>query len=262
MPFQLQVYPPGTEAVLKDESGSIWTPLYSHSCSFSTEIFGEVMMNLIRNPNINSNHLFRADILLEVPYTTGVAYDVSVPPRIAHFERFELNTVMIRRLIPRNALVDKPLDQTCLLYGRTYESEAMSLVVYLPHISSPSESPFYHPAVHGIAFLHTFNPRSQDGVVSIHYSFFDSERQSPFLDRTAQHLLSVLHKHGEGLAAGYIKRVHHDTVLAQAIVQNTYARLKSKYARVLIAAWVEATDPTKHVFEDLGIAAFLIELWE
>jgi len=44
-------------------------------------------------------------------------------------------------------------------------------------------------------------------------------------------------------------------------VQNTYARLKAKYARALIAAWVEATDPTKHVFEDLGIAAFLIELW-
>ena len=219
------------------------------------------MINLIRNPNINSNHLFRADILLEVPYTTDFAHDVSAPPRIAHFEGFDLHTVMIRRLIPRNALVDKPLDQTCLLYGRTYESETMSLVVYLPHISSPSESPFYHPAVRGIAFLHAFSPSSQNGAVSIHYSFFDSESQSLYLDRTAQHLLAVLHKHGQGLAAGYIKRVRHDAVLPQATVQNTYARLKAKYARALIAAWVEATDPTKHVFEDLGIAAFLIELW-
>lgn len=218
-------------------------------------------MNLIRNPNINSNHLFRADILLEVPYTVDFAHNMSAPPKILHIDGFDLHTVMIRRLIPRNALVDKPLDQTCLLYRRQDESETRSLVIYLPHISSPSESPFYHPAVRGIAFLHTFNPRSQDGVVSILYSFFDSEPQSPFLERTAQHLLSVLHKHGQGLAAGYVKRVHHDAVLPQAVVQNTYARLKAKYARSLIATWVEATDPTKHVFEDLGIAAFLIELW-
>jgi tRNASer (uridine44-2'-O)-methyltransferase len=58
-----------------------------------------------------------------------------------------------------------------------------------------------------------------------------------------------------------VKRVHHDVILPQATVQNTYARLKAKYARNMIASWVEATDPTKHVFEDLGIAAFLIELW-
>jgi len=261
MPFQPQAYLPGTEAALKDESGVVWTPLYYHSCSFSTETFGEVMMNLIRNPNINSSHLFRADILLEVPYTPDFTHDVFAPPKMAYFDGFDLNTVMIRRLIPRNALVDRPLDQTCLLYRRQDGLDTRSLVIYLPHISSPSESPFYHPAVHGIAFLHTFNHSSRDGVVSIHYSFFDSEPQTPFLDRTAQHLLAVLHKHGQGLAAGYVKRVHHDTILSQAVVQNTYARLKAKYARSLIATWVEVTDPTKHVFEDLGIAAFLIELW-
>ncbi len=170
---------------------------------------------------------------------------------------------MIRRLIPRNALVDKPLDQTCLLYttAKELKTEVKSLVIYLPHISSPSESPFYHPTVRGIAFLHTFKPESQDGAVSIHYSFFDSEPQTLLLDRTAQHLLAILYKHGQGQAAGYVKRVHHDVVLAQSTVQNTYARLKARYAKALIAAWVEVTDPTKHVFEDLGIAAFLIELW-
>lgn len=34
-----------------------------------------------------------------------------------------------------------------------------------------------------------------------------------------------------------------------------------KYAKTLVTDWVEDTDPAKHVFEDLGIAAFLIELW-
>ncbi|THV81889.1 DUF1613-domain-containing protein [Aureobasidium pullulans] len=38
--------------------------------------------------------------------------------------------------------------------------------------------------------------------------------------------------------------------------------LKSTYARSLIDNWAEVTDPAKHVFEDLGIASFLIELWK
>jgi tRNASer (uridine44-2'-O)-methyltransferase len=75
------------------------------------------------------------------------------------------------------------------------------------------------------------------------------------------HLLAVLHKHGQGIASGYIKRVKHDIILPQAAVQNTYARLKAKYARAFIEGWAESTNPGKHVFEDLGIAAFLIELW-
>jgi tRNASer (uridine44-2'-O)-methyltransferase len=37
--------------------------------------------------------------------------------------------------------------------------------------------------------------------------------------------------------------------------------LKTKYAKKVITDWVEVTDPAKHVFEDLGIAAFMIELW-
>ncbi|EHL00940.1 hypothetical protein GLAREA_02501 [Glarea lozoyensis ATCC 20868] len=122
--------------------------------------------------------------------------------------------------------------------------------------------PYYHPAVRGIGFLHHFNPTSQDGEVSIHYSFFDAEPKSPKLEKTAEHLLAVLHKHGKGTAAGYVKRVQHDIIIPQIRTQNTYARLKAKYGRDLCTNWAETTDPTKHVFEDLAIAAFLIELWQ
>jgi len=52
-----------------------------------------------------------------------------------------------------------------------------------------------------------------------------------------------------------------DTILPQHIVQNTYTRLKETYAADLINRWIETTEPSKHVFEDLSIAAFLIELW-
>jgi tRNASer (uridine44-2'-O)-methyltransferase len=261
MAFTPESTPASTVASLEDVSGKSWTPLYSHDCSFPPEIFRQVMLNLIRNPNINSNHLFRADISLECSY--GDFSDAPNPSaRITQFTGFELKTVMVRTMIPRNIIVDKPLDQTCLFYHQNESAnEILSLVVYLPHISAASESPFYHPAVHGIGFLHSFNSSTQQGMLSIHYSFFKSEPRSIKLERTAQHLLAVLYKHGQGLASGYVKRVHHDLVLPQATVQNTYARLKAKYARKLVEGWVETTDPAKHVFEDLGIAAFLIEIW-
>jgi tRNASer (uridine44-2'-O)-methyltransferase len=69
----------------------------------------------------------------------------------------------------------------------------------------------------------------------------------------------VICKHGED--ADYVKKGVHDVILPQATFQNRYALLKTKYARSLIDSWAEQTDPQKHVFEDLGIAAFLIELW-
>jgi tRNASer (uridine44-2'-O)-methyltransferase len=55
--------------------------------------------------------------------------------------------------------------------------------------------------------------------------------------------------------------VHHDQLIPQKSYQDTYARLKTKYGRRLVENWVEVTDPSKHVFEDLGIAAFCLELW-
>ncbi len=74
--------------------------------------------------------------------------------------------------------------------------------------------------------------------------------------------MTVLCKHGEGVRTGYVKRVQHDTLISQARVQDTYQNLKKKYARSLVTGWLESTDPNKHVFEDLGIAAFLMELWK
>lgn len=257
----------GTETNLQEVNGARWTALFKQDCSFPPEIFRSVMLNLIRNPNINSNHLFRADISFDVLTKPSLSQDVltsaPIPPRLAQFEGFDMNHIMVRTMIPRKPALDKPMDQSCTFYESTNQSGSKkSLVAYISHIDIPEETPYYHPAVRGIGFLHEYNPTSEVGEVSIHYSFFDSEPRSPKLEKTAEHLLAVLCKHGKGSAAGYIKRVQHDVILPQVRVQNTYARLKSKYGRDLCTNWSEATDPTKHVFEDLAIAAFLIELWE
>lgn len=262
--------PPGSPSSLRDVSGQAWVPLYEHGCPFDDKVFFQVMRNFIRNPNLNSSWLFRADILLEVSGpdvqpvegTSGL-----LQPRIVQFEDYTIDNVMIRRLIPRNTKRDQPMDQTCLLYSsqgvpkNSESAQTKSVVVYRPHLDNPADMPFYHPQVRGIAFYHEWDPALQSGRISVHYNFFDNFELEPKVTRTAYHLLSTLHKHGLGTLAGYVKRVQHDTIVPQVTVQNTYARLKEKYARALIDTWAEVTDPDKHVFEDLIIAAFLIELW-
>ncbi|KAI1638021.1 hypothetical protein F4809DRAFT_601847 [Biscogniauxia mediterranea] len=266
--FEPDRFEDGSPSLVQDISGARWDPLYRKPCGFSPDIFSGVMMNLIRNPNINSSWLFRADILFEQDQgqEPQVILSAAAPaPAVAQFIGFHLDKTLVRKLIPRNPNRDAPLDQTCLIYHSQKTGEDLkSLVVYIPHVSSPSDMPFYHPGVRGVAFLHEWNSTSKIGTISIHYHFFDDEVREPELAklaRTGLHLLSTLHKHGEGRKAGYVKRVQHDTIIPQAAVQTTYTKLKEKYARQLIQGWAEVTDPTKHVFEDLAIAAFLIELW-
>ena len=100
------------------------------------------------------------------------------------------------------------------------------------------------------------------GTLSISYNtFISSPEGDTKLHRTGLKLLQTIHKHGQGQLGGYKKRVHHDQLIPQKNYQDTYARLKAKYGKKLTENWVEVTDPSKHVFEDLGIAAFCLELW-
>lgn len=80
--------------------------------------------------------------------------------------------------------------------------------------------------------------------------------------RIALRLLQTSTKHSSGVKLGYEKRVNHDLVVSKVDFQNRYITLKSKYSSDLVNSWCESTDPKKHVFEDLAIAAFLIEYWK
>jgi tRNASer (uridine44-2'-O)-methyltransferase len=261
--------------LVDDAKQGPWRPVFRHGCSFPPDVFTSVMDNLIRNPNINSSWLFRADILHDVE---GTALADPVPrelametPEVPRFPSFELTRFMVRKFIPRNTMRDGPMDQSCLIYENALPADPeahhdggvqRTLVIYLPHVCSEAEMPFYHPKVRGIAFLHEWTPSDGSGVISISYQYFDDcHRSDVKLTRTALQLLKVLYKHGQGRVAGYQKRVYHDVLIPQVRFQDTYAALKHKYARELITGWAEVTDPDKHVFEDLSIAAFMIELW-
>ena len=273
-----------------------WLPVISSSCTFSGHVFDEVMLNLVRNPNFNTSWVFRADILFasgvevqdedagrphDAPAETkshdsingyqdvdshGVDVGDHCRPRRMQIEGFKIVRTLVRKMISRNPQRDQALLQTCLFYvddgttsdgGTAKDSLATRrVVVYVPHVARPEEIPYYHPKVEAIAFMHT------QSYISIHYALFNSAAEVDTRQRrTALQLLQTLHKHGHGTAAGYIKRVHHDVLMPQARYQDTYTRLKAVHAKRLLDSWVETTDPGKHVFEDLGIAAFLIERW-
>lgn len=254
------------------------------------------MLYLTANPNVTSSLLFRADILFD---SEGLIQTVqekeeehgmpasaeeennasnSAPKSAIEVPGFKLIRTVVRRLIPRNPAIDKPLDQTCLFYtsdGALPKNEGFGegkeslLLIYIPHVESMEEMPFYHPVLRGLAYLydfHTTHDGSQSGSLSLHFSPFTLDIPNR-LERT----LLMIHginvkmsrnwKYQPGTANGADINPAKDNLIPRHLVQNTYTRLKAKYANDLCTKWAEKTDPVKHVFEDLAITAFLLELW-
>ncbi|KAK5142177.1 tRNA(Ser) Um(44) 2'-O-methyltransferase [Rachicladosporium monterosium] len=263
----------------------LWVTVLDSPCTFPPDIYHGVMLNMITNPNVTSSHLFRADIFFD----TGDHDDSldsshnQLNKRLKHIKAeyrpfdydlpgYTRTRTMVRQLVPRNPQLDRPLLQTCHFFQRLEQDDETHIVLYIPHVQQAEEMPFYHPTWRLVP-PPTETPNdttpSHPGSVSISYSLFPTPAPAataapsltPKLSRTALRLLETLHKHGQGQQAGYQKRVHLDRLIPQKRYQDTYTRLKTKYGRQLAEQWIEVTDPGKHVFEDLGIAAFLVEVW-
>lgn len=279
----------------KLDLGPAWVPVYLCTVDFAASHFETAMAHLINEPNINSTVILRADVLEDTTYTDQgevaetktfspdlperdlagptSSHDLEEPPltllhrdlgdvtlrKVSLADSINLRPArsVIRRIIPRNPYKDHIINQTCLVH----RGDNSVLVVYIPHIVSMDETPFYLPPVYAVGILY------QQDTLSIHYVPFPEDTKLRDLDpgerpiRIALRLLQTLAKHSRGVKAGYEKRVNHDLVVPRVAFQNRYIALKKKYSGPLVANWVESTDPKKHVFEDLAVAAFLIELW-
>jgi tRNASer (uridine44-2'-O)-methyltransferase len=268
--------------------------------NLSKEKFLEVTNLLLENPNLNSSHLFRADILFDSErilqtvvekenschdrpiseLTNGHAAGVDkCATQFPTLHRSAPDRIVLRELIPRNVALDKPLKQGCLVYEPCQSS---CVVVLIPDVREATEIPWYHPSVKALAYVYDFSyqngsldtPKTK---VSLHYLPFTPDEQTP--DRLNRTFISLLNtflrlckhpspststqdSHAELFTSSTAPSAIKDTIIPQHLVQNTYSRLKQRYATSLISRWVESTEPSKHVFEDLSIAAFLIELWK
>jgi len=273
----------------------LWTIVQSAPANFAPEYFLAVQRDLLENPNLTASHLSRAELsyqsFTDATYNPNATTPNDLASIIKHLrpecrprlleheiEGFALEWSVVRKLIPRNPNLDAPMMQTCHLYNSTADISITTpdgarehfqaqryMVIYIPHASSPEEIPYYHPTLHALAMLYTHLPSpsltQSPGTLSIYFHPHTTHPIDIRLTRTALKLLQIIHKHARGRASGYKKRVHHDLIVPQKLFQDTYAYLKGKYAVQLIEGWVEQTPAEKHVFEDLGIAAFLMGVW-
>ncbi|KAL4923565.1 tRNA (uracil) methyltransferase [Aspergillus undulatus] len=318
--------------------------LIEYSLPYAPQDIQDTALFLLANPNITSSVLFRADILADSETDSrarhvGVATDPAV-----HLEQagesslregkralenveqlpartvpgFELKRTLVRRLIPRNAQLDRPLNQTCHVYegvsslsaspaveaseSKPRPSRSRFLVAYTPHVEREEDIPYYHPNLRATALLyeyeygnegsqsHSSTPDTKDleaqattpkererprgrGTMSIHFLPFPKTDTTnpiqPSLERKLLNLIEAQIRITRGRLGSASNKpttespyaAIKDNVISRARVQDTYSRLKIKYAADLTGRWVESTEPSKHVFEDLGVAAFLVELW-
>lgn len=255
--------------------GPSWVELCSETADFSTEDFKKAIFNLLLQPEINSTVILRADVVKDYRYSPEGQLVLETTketlPSLLEMRTLNLDDValrrcpvgpdlpptireIVRRIIPRNPQKDAVINQTC-----TVKLDSKSaLVTYTPHVDKVEEIPYYLPLVKSVAIL-VHNNKASVSYIPFEGTSFDQDSRPA---RIASSLLKTACKHSRGIRDGYQKRVLHDQVVEKTAFQDRYLILKKKYSQKLMESWVENTDPKKHVFEDLAIAAFLIEYWK
>ncbi|ETN40171.1 uncharacterized protein HMPREF1541_04447 [Cyphellophora europaea CBS 101466] len=212
--------------------------------------FQEVTNLLLANPNLNSSHLFRADIvsdsasqlktraqqeeaLLHAADASSLSGgDGAVPSYtpVPAVNGVQPHRTVVRRLIPRNQNLDRALEQTCFFYERL--EGGAEVVVYVPHAASEGDMPWYHPKVRALAYV--FAPGGAGGceeaAVSVWWVPFDSEQK--------------------GVGPEVPQRLHR-TLLA---LGSTFMRLVRYDSQAHSSAFVPASDSTATGSDrDLGL---------
>ncbi|KAI6017128.1 hypothetical protein EDC04DRAFT_483270 [Pisolithus marmoratus] len=159
------------------------------------------------------------------------------------------------------------------------QKDVASLLVLTPLLKVGEALPYYHPAVRRLAVRYVRNVQEPsgeesetttvaDGMLLIEAVLPPSSPNPPHppdpnsrLYRTCLALLDTVHRYGWGALTHYRKRVHHDVLVPREEYQDLYLVLRERYKH-LVGQWKEATDPAKHVFEDVGIATFLMLFWK
>ncbi|KIY71797.1 DUF1613-domain-containing protein, partial [Cylindrobasidium torrendii FP15055 ss-10] len=228
---------------------SNWTSVLYAFADFPKEVFLTAALDLIQHPEYNSTLILRSEELSDL--------DHDLPTTIPKIQNHTPVRCIHRRLLPRRPGRDDPLEQLCTLYA-PHDDDTPTLLVLTP-LGTPL--PYYHPAVAHIAFrwINTVPKRTLHvDTIPLPGTPLDTNSR---LYRTSLALLDTVHRYMWGAMTNYKKRVHHDVLIPRELYQDRYIQMREKYKH-LVNDWQEATDPLKHVFEDIGIATYLILLWE
>ncbi|KAI0673488.1 DUF1613-domain-containing protein [Trametes maxima] len=230
-----------------------WTPIVQCSADFPPDIFEIAVSQLIHHPEYNSTLILRSETVSD---STG-DFPAAIPP----LHGFRPARSIHRRLLPRRPGRDAGLEQHCTLYASDSRDDDLPVVLVLTPIVEPGASlPYYHPGVHHLAFCYV---PSEPPLLRIEADPLPSTAThlESRLYRTCLALLDTLHRYGWGALTNYKKRVHHDCVITREEYQDIYLLMRERHKH-LVNEWQEVTDPLKHVFEDIGIATFLMLLWK
>ncbi|KAH9950460.1 hypothetical protein B0H21DRAFT_723447 [Amylocystis lapponica] len=231
----------------------VWTPIIWCPADFPAELFEIAVSQLIHHPEYNSTLILRSETLSE---TTS-----DFPSSVALFKNLCPLRNVHRKLLPRRPGRDAGLEQHCTLLGPSLEESPLpSTLVLTPIVDLGASLPYYHPAVSHLAFryISAETPILRIEAVPLPSTPLDVNSR---LYRTCLALLDTLHRYGWGALTNYKKRVAHDCIVPREPYQDLYLVMRERHKH-LVDTWQEVTDPLKHVFEDIGIATFLILLWK
>ncbi|KAI0721287.1 hypothetical protein C8T65DRAFT_631227 [Cerioporus squamosus] len=238
--------------VSRFDSG-VWIPVIQCAADFSPDIFDSAVSQLIHHPEYNSTLILRSETVSDS--------SSEFPPSIPQLDGLRPVRNIHRKLLPRRPGRDAGLEQNCTLYASEIGDDDCPTTLVLTPIVEPGASlPYYHPTVHHLAFRYipAEIPVLRIEIVPLPGTPTDLNSR---MYRTCLALLDTLHRYGWGALTNYKKRVHHDCIIPREEYQDLYLVMRERHKH-LVNEWQEVTDPLKHVFEDIGIATFLMLLWK
>lgn len=208
------------------------------------------LIQLVQHPEYNSTLILRSDEISDSEIPEEFNHQV---PRL---DGIKSTRNIHRRLLPRRPGRDPPIEQHCTFYTADTDEDSIpiSCLVLTPILSEGEQMPYYHPAVHHIAFRYLLNSEDHcsDGRLRIEAVPLpgapDPKDINSRLYRTSLALLETLHRYCWGAVSNYKKRVHHDCLVSREEYQDLYLVMRERHKH-LVNEWQEVTDPLKHVFE-------------
>ncbi|KAJ3993432.1 hypothetical protein F5050DRAFT_1781835 [Lentinula boryana] len=235
-----------------------WTSLIECPADFPEELFDTAVSQLIHHPEYNSTLILRSETICD-------SFDVSgFSPLIPTLDDFQKSRCIHRKILPRRPGRDASLEQYCTLYNGT-SRPSHTVLILTPIISEKDSLPYYHPRVTHLAFRYLRSHDTESGSALLRIEVIPLPDtpldQNSRLFRTSLALLETLHRYGWGAMTNYRKRVNHDVLVPREPYQDLYLVMRERH-KGLVDTWQEVTDPLKHVFEDIGIATYLMLLWK
>ncbi|KDE09091.1 hypothetical protein, variant [Microbotryum lychnidis-dioicae p1A1 Lamole] len=273
-----------------------WFPIVSSPANFSLSHFHQACIDMTSHPEHLSTTILRADLIHDIALgesgqddneLAGFQCHRKIRRRLLPKRKFDWEMTQDCRVYSRPRS-QQPVDDELAEHLRSSETDEEGAVILRPDFESlpevaNSKLPYYHPQVVALAFCYIpstpvatgleddeaeggaeFSSSSATVRIDIiplpNTDPSQSNKASERIYRSCLRLLGFLHTVGSGMVKGYDKKVFHDLLARKENVQDLYRCLKGKY-EWMAQEWKEETDPQKHLFEDVAIAAWLIVVW-